>query len=473
MLNKSVKFIDQKYNFKNNFGSVYRSSAIFYIPKNIKTSICISNYWKFKNNIKVGIVVTSRHLNGKLISREEKNFENSNVLIINNPGTIEGSVEIEAFSDKNLRIPYAAVMAVYEGNKSINMVHTYARNHSIMELEENNAITEGKESCWTIKPNLDNRAIFHNGHIEIKKQKAKVILNNQEGEEIIRNFPIPNLKSFETFVFDIKKIFPNYKKFFSNKDGIAKIHFKNNSSFPRLLLVWSKNDNNEFQTTHANFDYSKYVTNKVKTSKGGEMTIPKLPDVVKNLKLVVYPKFEKGKYFVKFDDLKQEPFNRGFIRNIDSKVKKITFFTKNNYLPSRIVTGISGKGQNQIVPFECSLGINHIEARKKRFGWALVSGQHTNFVLINKISLIESALSKEFVFRLYNCQNKKVLEKKKDLSLHDESRLSVDLKEIFPKYKNFLKNNYGYISIFNTDTSIRFYTSISDSQKGVMLEHAF
>ena len=48
-----INLIDQKKNFSNNFGSIYRTSAIFYIPKNIKTYICISNYWEFKNNVKL------------------------------------------------------------------------------------------------------------------------------------------------------------------------------------------------------------------------------------------------------------------------------------------------------------------------------------------------------------------------------------------------------------------------------------
>ena len=74
------KLIDQKKNFSNNFGTIYRSSAIFYIPKNIKTTISISNYWEFKNNVIVGIVVSIRKLNGKLYSRYEKNFKNSNII---------------------------------------------------------------------------------------------------------------------------------------------------------------------------------------------------------------------------------------------------------------------------------------------------------------------------------------------------------------------------------------------------------
>ena len=468
-----IGLIDQKKNFSNNFGAIYRTSAIFYIPKNIKTYICILNYWEFKNNIKVGIVVTIRYLNGKLFSREEKNFNHSNVLVISNFGVSEGSIEIEAFGNQNLRIPYAAVMGVYEGKKSKNMVHTYVRNHSIIELGEKKAIIKARESCWTIKPDFKNRAIFHNGHIKIKKQFAKLILNNQDGKEISKKFLIPELNAFETFIFDIKKIFPNFKKFLSKKYGFATLHFDNNSSFTRLLLIWSNKNNNEFQTTHSNFDYSTYNTNKIKTKKGGEMTIPKLPKEIEKVKLIVYPKFEKGEYFYKFNEQKKNFFNKGFIKSMDKNINKVGFFNKKNYIPSRIVTGMSGKWPNQKIPFECSMGINHENARKKRFGWAMVSGKHRNLILINKISLINDSFSKSFTFKLYNSLNKKILTRVKKINLGKENRVCLELKEIFPNFKTFLGNNYGYISIFNSSSSIRFYTSIFDREKGICLEHAF
>ncbi len=468
-----INLIDQKKNFSNNFGAIYRTSAMFYIPKNINTFVCISNYWEFKNNVKVGIVITIRHLNGKLFSREEKNFNESNVLVISNFGIDEGSVEIEAFSNQNLKIPYAAVMGVYEAKKSINMVHTYARNHSLIELEENNVITQAKESCWTIKPEFENKAIFHNGHLKTKKQVAKIILTNQNGKESTKIFKIKELKPFETFIFDLKKIYPNFKKFLLNKNGFATLHFKNNSSFTRLLLIWSKNRNEEFQSTHSNFDYSKYLTNKVKTKKGGEMSIPKLPDYIKNFQLIVYPKFEKGEYFYDFNGGRKNFFNKGFIKSFDSSLSKVGFYSKKNNIPSRIVTGMSGRSIKQKIPFECSMGINHENARKKRFGWALVSGKSNNLISINKISLISDNYSKFFTFKLYNAHNRKILTKVKKLDLGRENRICIELKDVFPNFKSFLGKNYGYISIFNSCSSIRFYTSIFDHKKGITLEHAF
>ena len=467
------KLIDQKKNFSNNFGTIYRSSAIFYIPKNIKTTISISNYWEFKNNVIVGIVVSIRKLNGKLYSRYEKNFKNSNIINLSDFGLKEGSIEIEAYSNTNLRIPYAAIMCIYEGKNSINMVHTYARNHSITELEENKAIINAKESCWTIKSNLENKAVFHNGHLETNKQKAKIILTNQDGSEIKKYFNIPTMKPFATYIFELKKIFPEYKKFFKNEDGFATLHFNNNSSFTRLLLIWSTKNNREFQTTHSNFDYSKYITNKIKTKVGGEMTIPEMPKLINDLKLIVYPKFEKSNYLFKLNDYKAEKFNHGFTKKIDLDTHKVTFSTDKDFIPSRIVTGITAKYKKKKIPFECSMGINHINARKKRFGWALVSGKHISYVHINKISIINNPISKTFIFKLYNSLNKEVATKKKLISLDQTNRTIINLKNIFKNYKKFLGNKYGYITIFNEDSSIRFYTSLYDTKKGMTIEHAF
>ena len=56
---------------------------------------------------------------------------------------------------------------------------------------------------------------------------------------------------------------------------------------------------------------------------------------------------------------------------------------------------MSGALLNQKIPFECSMGINHENARKKRFGWALVSGKNINLISINRISIINEDYSKD------------------------------------------------------------------------------
>ena len=88
-----------------------------------------------------------------------------------------------------------------------------------------------RESCWTIKPKFINKGVFHNGHISIDKQKAKLILTNQDGLDKIYKFIIPKIDAYETFIFEIKKIAPDFKKFLKNKEGWATVYFESLSSF--------------------------------------------------------------------------------------------------------------------------------------------------------------------------------------------------------------------------------------------------
>ena len=224
---KKKNYLDQEKNFKADFGSVFRSSAIFYIPKKIKTTLSITNYWRQKNNKNVTLLVSERKMIGELVRRREYNFFKTNVINIDDFLIEEGSVEIEAFSDTNIKIPYAAIMIVYDARESISMVHSYGRNHSLIELEDKNSIIVGKESCWTIKPRFINTAIFHNGHILTNSQIGKLILTNFKDRDKTYNFKIPELKPFQTFKFELSKIAPNFRNHLLNKKGFGTLHFKN------------------------------------------------------------------------------------------------------------------------------------------------------------------------------------------------------------------------------------------------------
>jgi len=148
--------ISQKDNFNANFGEVLRSSAIFWVMHNasVITTISFSNYWKFKNSNDVFVLINLRQLDGRLVERIPVKFDFTEIANYTPPFNFEGSVEVEVFSIKNMRIPYAAVMAVYECEHSITMVHSYARAYSHHEIEEKRTICDGEESCWTLRDSL-------------------------------------------------------------------------------------------------------------------------------------------------------------------------------------------------------------------------------------------------------------------------------------------------------------------------------
>ena len=127
--------INQQDNFQAKFGFCLRSSAIFYIPpKPVKTSLVLSDYWKFKNNLEVFLIANYRSMEGIIKERRQISFNNKTVVELEIGDNFHGSCEIEAFSNTDLRIPYSAIMAVYESDESISMVHSYSRIYSQIEI---------------------------------------------------------------------------------------------------------------------------------------------------------------------------------------------------------------------------------------------------------------------------------------------------------------------------------------------------
>tara|TARA_A100001015_G_scaffold17261_1_gene20100 strand:+ start:2270 stop:3694 length:1425 start_codon:yes stop_codon:yes gene_type:complete len=467
--------IDQTKNHSGNFGHIFRSSAIFYIPKNIKTTISVSNYWDFKNKKKVSLLFSLRNKKGKIVSREEKKFAENKVINAIYEFSSDHSVEIEAFGNENLRIPYAAVMACYEARNSICMLHSYSRNHSLIELEDNHCHTIAKESCWSIKPEFINKAIFHNGHLEVGSQTGELILTNLDGNEKKVKFKIPSIKSYETIVFNIETLCKNYKSFLKNKPGFATINFKNSSSFTRLMLIWEDKGKKEFQATHSNFDYSSFKTNNIKSEQGGEMTIPKGLDNLNWFNFVVYPKFQKGTYSVLHENKKID-FKTGLIKQINDDSKNLFFFKKNSAeIPSRIVTGIQGATRGQIVPFECSTGVAHEKTPSIRFRWAMVSGKFESYIYVSRFNIKRKNSNKvgdTFIFKLYSSKSEKILEKAIKYNASSEGKYVFNLGEIFEDYKEFLGYDFGYISLFDESRNHHMFTSMKKNNS-ITFEHSF
>ncbi len=108
-----------------------------------------------------------------------------------------------------------------------------------------------------------------------------------------------------------------------NQEGFGTLHFENNSSFTRLLIIWSDKSNKNFQVTSNNFDYSKYITNKNTSTKGAEMPFVRFKKNVQKSQLIIYPKFEKNTFLLKFDEKNyNEQITGGKILDIPKNVNR-------------------------------------------------------------------------------------------------------------------------------------------------------
>ncbi len=471
-------FVDQKKNYKNDYGFVNRSSAIFYvINKKIKTNISILNYWKIKNNVDVTLLVTYRHLNGSIVNRKLFNFKKCNVINLEDYPFLEGSIEIEAFGKQNLIIPYAAVMCIYGNNSAISQIHSYTRNHSLIEIENNEAFTNVCESCWTtgdLKKNTKYILIFHNGHSEIESQVGELILTNSQGKDKKIKINLKKIKKFETVKLDYTKYLKKFKKFFKNNFAYGSINFKNYSSFSRLMHMKVSKSQDDLQVTHTNFNYSIVDTNFVKETQA-LMKIPNLSDDIKNYLTIVYPKYAKGSYMAFKNDKSKIFFkkNTPIVFKNDSKSKKIVFQTKKKHFPSRIVTGLFGSIDDNKIPFECSVGIVHPQRRGKRFQWGTVGWNHDNKIFLENYKEFYKIPKKIILtFRLYSSEHIKYLEKKIEFENIDLIPRKFYVKELFKNFKSFLNNNFGYISLWSNFEGFIAYSFLK-KDKSSSIEHFF
>ena len=466
--------LDQQKNYGADFGSIYRSSAIFFIPKNVNTTITVSNYWDFKNGIKVGLLFSIRSMDGEIIERRERYFEEGLVINESNWPVEEGSVEVEAFGNQNLRIPYAAVMAVYETEKSISMVHSYGRNHNLIEIEDGGSLTIGRESCWTLrcKNSVINEAVFHNGHQAINEQEALFTITNIEGAEKKVSFVIPPLKKFETYIFSVADIFPNYKDFLIGSNGWGTVHFKNQTAFTRLLLVWRDQETKEVQVTHSNFDYSELETNKIEATKPALMKWPSLLSESESGKVIVYPKFSKGRYKIRSSKDINETESGLFI-NVKN-IEKLEFESADSKsIPSRIVTGFEYKINDDVLPLECSMGILHEKRPPKRFHWAVVSKKFKSQLFFNSFEEIYDLPTDPFlVFRLYSSSSPEYSEKRIELNNLSNMPDGILVEDLFDNDPKLDSQNFSYISMFSNYGGLFMYSSMM-KKKSMTIEHSF
>jgi hypothetical protein len=473
----SKTLISQADNYAGNFGEVLRSSAIFWAKNDahLRTTISFSNYWKYKNFTDVRVLVNLRNLSGEIINRKAIEFDKGNVCNYLPPDNFEGSVEVEAFSNKNIRIPYAAVMAIYESSNSISMVHSYARAYSQHEIEDHRTLSDGEESCWTLRDNSTNSSfsIVHNGPNRQERQRAVMRVRNSLGIEQSAEIELPELLPFQTITFRPKEYFLNLIDFLDGESGNARVSFKLNGGFSRMLCGTELVDKTQLQVTHSNFDYSTHDTDTIKD--GVMRAYMRTPNVTGSFQqeIVVYPDTNAGVYVSECDG-ETKTFKTGEIFGLSfdsSEGKLIRFSRTDNILPTRIVTALRLNSQTRNIPAECSMGVVHHKRPEKNFHWMLVSEKFRSQVCWVDFQEVYGGCpdSAEFVFKLYTPNEEKDLVK--NLVMSDLPKNCVmELSSIF-NYTS-LTDDYCYLSIWCSYGGLMIFSTLEKTDS-ITIEHSF
>ena len=471
--------ICQSDNYSANFGYCLRSSSIFYIPPlPIKTYIVVSNYWSFKNNVKeLFILVNWRSMGGALVRRESVSFQEGNIAILSPPGDFHGSCEVEAFSACNLRIPYSAIMGVYETESSITMVHSYSRTYSQIEVEDGRTISDGHEGCWILRDsdNVRSFAVFHNGPDLQPSQEITLTVTNSSGISRIVQWTEKEMSPFET-----RKIYPDQHlsdltEFLGEQEGTCTIDYRLNKSFTRLLLGWESINQSQLQVTHSNFNYSRHETDCVEVSQAlACMAIPSLEN--SKISVLIYPDRSPGEYVASSNESEYQVLPNTLAKLQGKPGDCLRFRKLDGKLPTRIVTAIQLTPENctDTLPCECSLGVLHTLRPPKRFHWGIWSAKFNSKLLVTCYPDIygEPGDSK-LTLRFYGENTTELASQ--DISWKDISKdgrnASICLSSICPT-EQLKQGLFGYISIWSEYGGFQAFTTLSKGSS-MTLEHTF
>ncbi len=470
--------INQEDNFAKKFGFCIRSSAIFYIPeKEIKTKIILNNYWKLKSGASVSLIASWRKLSGELVKREAISFDNSNVLVLEPPSNCCGSCEIEAYSSSNLKIPYAAIMAVYESEKSISMIHSYTRTYSNIEVEDAETISDGHEGCWVLRDNKNNEsfAVLHNGSQVQDDQNISLKITNFKNQSKEINFKYPSLNPYETKVFKPIDYFPDLINFLDGKEGSCVMHFSLSRSFTRLLLGNQTKNKSQLQVRHSNFDYSCHDTNML-DSEHSEIFIMVPTIANREIKALIYPDRTTGKYELKSETTGSInlPDNLFCHQNPD---KEIILSRVDGPLPSRVISGIQFDSliDKNVLPCESPVRVIHKACPPKRLHWSIWSTKHKSQIIITAYKKVYGPPNKntELNLKIYSSKTKEINERNVNWSTisSDNEVGYLDLNKIFND-SILDKEEFIYFSLYSEYGGFQTYITL-EKENSFSFEHSF
>ncbi|MEQ8443908.1 MAG: hypothetical protein RIM33_07495 [Alphaproteobacteria bacterium] len=467
---------------KNGFGTVLRSSGIFYFRKapNFRTTVTFMNYWKTKRGMDVTVMASLRDMNGRLIAREELSWARGHVMNYSPDvpeETFEGSIEIEIFSLQNMMIPFAAIIVVYDTDRSVALTHNYARAYSPHEIEERRTITNGEESCWTLRDSdtVQSFAVLHNGIDAQPEQTAIFTVTRADGTKRSVETRIPELPSYGSYRFVPQDHFDGLVDFLGGEPGNGAISFTLQKAFTRMLIGNEQPAAGDLQITHSNFNYSEHKTDEV--DRAGALAWMMMPDGnISGRRVRVYPDCDRGEYVMATADGSERDFRTGDLVDLESPPGPITFQKKNGGLPTRLVTAIVGDTRPGMLPFELSLGVLHEARPPKKLWWAptCCDDSRDGVIVASRYEKLYGPYEGQPVnIRLYSEASHEVLETDIDADMVRRAETGLRLEELFPNAKEFLAGGLGWFTWYSDYAAFQVFTKMIREGGNLSMEHGF
>lgn len=469
-------------NVANQHGAVFRSSGIFYLPPSVRvrTTLSVLNYWALKRELQVGVVASTRAMDGTLMGRQRLRFEQGQVVNYTPdvPPDFEGSVEIEVFAADNMVIPYAAIIAWYQTSQGLSLVHSYARAYSSHEVEERRTVTRGREGCWTLLDTAQNRsfAVFHNGPVAVAAQPVALRVTNSQGQSREVRWQQAALRPYESVKVLPGEHIADLAAFLGGRPGQAEFDYELGDAFTRMLVGNERVDGSDLQVTHSNFNYTVQPTDMAGPDASGWMEVPDLQ--VGTTVVQVYPQSVQGSYRSVDSAGNQTEFVTGDVVTLAPPVPtSLRFSAVVGEFPTRLVTGLRVSQSAHRLPNECSLGVITSLQPPKRLWWGPLrcdDGARSKLV-VHDLPQVYGGIPDDtpLTMRLYSAGSHKPLEI--SLSATDLESLSrgEPVDRLWPRAADFLGGQPGYYTVFCPYGGLTVYTLTENPHGSVCLEHGF
>ena len=481
------------YHFQPLKNTVHRSSLTAPSLPGSNTYISFINHFLMKRGYKsVALKLSAIDKKGNLLDSQTIQIEKPKVYSLNLNEIFKNfeinNFLIDFYSEKNLFIPFPAVIISHLGKDFCNTVHSY--NRVLNDVFEDDKINKNhvSEASFDLKLNKNYDTFFNLSSGVTQLRDENVLISYERNKYKINKkikVSLPRL-SFKSFY--LSKILPK-----NLEGGIVKIRQpKQKLFYGRMLAGRLNKKTGAFSANHSYYDSSK--TKEYFDSSESLRTYPYFENFTNQI--TMYPVFSPSKLEIKikvfsknkeyispnfrFSSSSSKPLNIIINDFVDSKkIKDVTAFTiiantKNKKIPTRLNHQLIYGDINRSNSLQCSINVSltnkEVFVPKKRTGF--VWGQTINY--------------KDYKSRLGFCfKNLESKEEKIKISFYDEkgfvkslqrnlktkSSIILDIDQIFGNSNKF--KFYWYTAKSN-DPSLSAYSfhtnKISGNSSG---EHNF
>lgn len=248
---------------KLDYEPVFRGSALFYaiVSDKIDTQVTFMNYWREKNNVNnVAALVTLRDRDGHKVNRDYIKLSGSVYAVscralLEDVREFEGSLEIEIFSDEDIKFPFSAINVFYASEEAVSFVHANQRVFNNLEDMDRNAALNPWQTGFDVfaDDEFSGFVSIVNGPRRVRESEARLIIINRRGASLEHTVSLGDLPPYGARMINLAQL-KGVSEHLGGESGWAKVDVDLDGVFNRFLCGNISRDGARLSATHSFYD---------------------------------------------------------------------------------------------------------------------------------------------------------------------------------------------------------------------------